>query len=75
MVFQSDAGKQAKLQTQVMPISLFLTCIVAENAASVRWHQLGLGDRVLRKRKNSLIALPGKGGHNRLLSPQNYFQT
>ena len=29
-------------------------------------HQLSLGDRVLRKRKNSFIALPGEGGHSRL---------
>lgn len=44
---------------------------VAENAASVHWHQLSLRDRVSRKRKNSFTASPGKGGHSRLV-PQNH---
>lgn len=47
----------------------FKPSIVAENVASVHWHQLGLGDRVLRRRKNSIIALPGRGGHSRLVPP------
>ena len=46
----------------------------AKTAASVYWHQLSLRDRVLRRRKNSFIALPGKGGHSRL-APQNYVLT
>ena len=33
-----------------------------------------LGVGVLRKRKNSFIALPGKGGHGRLM-PQSYVLT
>ena len=44
---------------------------VAENVASVHRHQLSLRDRVLKKRKNSFIALPGKRGHSRLV-PQSY---
>ena len=37
--------------------------VVAKNAVA---EQLSLGDRVLRKRKDSFIALPGKEGHSRL---------
>ena len=44
---------------------------VAKNVASVHWHQLSLRDRVLRKRKNSFIALLVKGVHSRLMS-QNF---
>ena len=39
--------------------------------ASIHRHQSSLRDRVLRKRKDSFIALPGKGGLSRPM-PQNY---
>ena len=44
---------------------------MAENTASVHQHQLSVGDRVLRKRRNSFIALQGKREHSSLV-PQNY---
>ena len=43
--------------------------MLVENVASVHWHQLSLRYRVLRKGKNSFIALPGKGGCRSLVPP------